>query len=167
MSLSGPNRNPTDCEPTYDEIQQIQLDRLQRVRNELKKRDYAACVLFDPTHMRYATGSRNMQVYSARNPARYAFIPAEGPVVIFEFGGCLHLAETLNTVDEVRPAKAISYYFCESFLGNVTADWAAEIDELVRKCGGGKRIAIESATSAAAFELQKLGYQVFDAQEPL
>lgn len=78
MSLSGPNRNPTDCEPTYDEIQQIQLDRLQRVRNELKKRDYAACVLFDPTHMRYATGSRNMQVYSARNPARYAFIPAEG-----------------------------------------------------------------------------------------
>ena len=167
MSLSGPNRNPADCEPTYDEIQQIQLDRLQRVRNELKKRDYAACVLFDPTHMRYATGSRNMQVYSARNPARYAFIPAEGPVVIFEFGGCLHLAESLNTVDEVRPAKAISYYFCESFLGNVTADWAAEIDELVRQCGGGKRIAIESATSAAAFELQKLGYQVFDAQEPL
>ena len=67
----------------------------------------------------------------------------------------------------MRPAKAISYYFCESFLGNVTADWAAEIDELVRKCGGGKRIAIESATSAAAFELQRLGYQVFDAQEPL
>ncbi|MCF5019493.1 aminopeptidase P family protein, partial [Pseudomonas lactis] len=113
MSLSGPNRTPADCEPTYAEIQQIQLDRLQRVRNELKKRDYAACVLFDPTHMRYATGSRNMQVYSARNPARYAFIPAEGPVVVFEFGGCLHLAEQLNTVDEVRPAKAISYYFCD------------------------------------------------------
>ncbi|MFP3803357.1 hypothetical protein SB764_44755, partial [Paraburkholderia sp. SIMBA_027] len=77
----------------------------------------------------------------------------EGPVVVFEFGGCLHLAENLNTVDEVRPAKAISYYFCDSFLSNVTADWAAEIDELVRQCGGGKRIAIESATSAAAFEL--------------
>lgn len=169
--LIKPIHEPAECNPTDAEVQQIQLDRLQRVRNELKKRDYAAAVLFDPTHIRYATGSRNMQVYSARNPARYAFIPAEGPVVIFEFGGCLHLAEDLNTVDEVRPAKAISYYFCESFLTNVTKSWADEIDELVARCygegRGGKRIAIESATSAAAFELNKLGYTVFDAQEPL
>ncbi|EAQ63526.1 proline dipeptidase [Marinomonas sp. MED121] len=167
--IIAPNRTPSDCQPTDREIQQIQLDRLQRVRNELIKRNLDACVLFDPTHIRYATGSRNMQVYSARNPARYAFISAQGSVVMFEFGGCLHLAETLNTVDEVRPAKAISYYFCESFLGNVTAEWAAEIDELVIKSTGkkSKRIAIESATSAAAFELQKLGYQIFDAQEPL
>src|SRR3546814_19791802 len=113
--------------------------------------------------MRYATGSRNMQVYSARNPARYAFIPAEGPVVVFEFGGCLHLAEQLNTVDEVRPAKAISYYFCDSFLNNVTAQWAADIGELVSKHGGGnKRIATETATPADAFELPKIGIHIFE-----
>lgn len=167
--LLPPKRSFSDCQPTEDEILQIQLDRLARVRNELIKRDLDACVLFDPTHIRYATGSRNMQVYSARNPARYVFIPAEGPVVMFEFGGCLHLAESLNTIDEVRPAKAISYYFCENFLENVTAKWAEEIDELVKKSTGKKssRIAIESATSAAAFELQKLGYSIFDAQEPL
>lgn len=167
--MIAPKHALSDCQPTEDEIQQIQLDRLQRVRNQLIKRDLDACVLFDPTHIRYATGSRNMQVYSARNPARYAFIPAEGPVVMFEFGGCLHLAETLNTIDEVRAAKAISYYFCENFLADITAQWAAEIDNLVIKSTGkkSKKIAIESATSAAAFELQKLGYQIFDAQEPL
>lgn len=50
MSLSGPNRNPTDCEPTYDEIQQIQLDRLQRVRNELKTRLRRLCAVRPDPH---------------------------------------------------------------------------------------------------------------------
>ena len=117
--------------------------------------------------MRYATGSRNMQVYSMRNPARYAFVPAEGKVVLFEYAGCDFLAEGLDTVDEIRPATAISYYFCDDMLRQVTERWADEIDELVKQSGGGKRIAIESATSAAAFALQARGYQVFDAQEPL
>ncbi|MGV7244267.1 aminopeptidase P family N-terminal domain-containing protein [Caballeronia sp. M23-90] len=167
MSIIRPTHRPEDCEPTAAEISQIQRDRLAAVRRELKKRDLTAAVLFDPTHMRYATGSRNMQVYSMRNPARYAFVPAEGNVVLFEYAGCEFLAEGLDTVDEIRPAIAISYYFCDDMLRQVTERWADEIDDLVKQNGGGKRIAIESATSAAAFALQARGYQVFDAQEPL
>jgi Xaa-Pro dipeptidase len=167
MTILRPTHRPEDCEPTTAEIAQIQRDRLAAVRRELKKRDLTAAVLFDPTHMRYATGSRNMQVYSMRNPARYAFVPAEGKVVLFEYAGCEFLAEGLDTVDEIRPATAISYYFCDDMLRQVTERWADEIDELVKQCGGGKRIAIESATSAAAFALQSRGYEVSDAQEPL
>lgn len=172
MDLAGidilpPTHESADCEPSADEIPRILLDRLRRVRIELAKRDIAAAVLFDPAHVRYATGSRNMQVYSSRNPARYAFVPAEGPVVLFEFSGCEHLASHLPTVDEIRPAKAISYYFNEKNTEAVTRAWADEIAELVRQCGGGERIAIESATPQAAFELQRRGYQVLDAQEPL
>ncbi len=37
----------------------------------------------------------------------------------------------------------------------------------MKQSGGGKKIAIESATSAAAFALQAHGYLVSDAQEPL
>ena len=62
MSIIRPTHLPEDCEPTQVEIAQIQRDRLAAVRRELKKRDLTAAVLFDPTHMRYATGSRNMQV---------------------------------------------------------------------------------------------------------
>ncbi|MET3822050.1 aminopeptidase P family N-terminal domain-containing protein [Burkholderia ambifaria] len=167
MSILRPTHRPEDCEPTADEIAQIQRDRLAAVRRELKKRDLSAAVLFDPTHMRYATGSRNMQVYSMRNPARYLFVPAEGKVVLFEYAGCEFLADGLDTVDEVRPATAISYYFCDDMLRQVTERWADEIDALVRASGGGKRIAIESATSAAAFALQARGYEISDAQEPL
>ena len=164
-----PTHAPADCEPTAAEIRQILLDRLARTRAELRKRDIVAAVLFDPTHVRYATGARNMQIYSARNPARYAFVPAEGPVVMFEFSGCDHLTEGLPGIDETRPATAISYYFCEDHLKETVGAWAREIDALLRQCGGGAgdRVAIESAPSHAAFALVERGWQVCDAQEPL
>ncbi|MDO6788215.1 Xaa-Pro peptidase family protein [Cobetia marina] len=167
MGILAPTHALEDCEPTSEEIAQIQCDRLARVRQELARRDITAAVLFDPAHVRYATGSRNMQVYSSRNPARYVFVPAAGPVVLFEFSGCEHLASHLPTVDEIRPAKAISYYFNEKNTQAVTRAWADEIIDLVRQCGGGERIAIESATAEAAFMLEQRGYQVLDAQEPL
>lgn len=167
--MIAPTHDPACCEPTTNEIQQILLDRLAATRAQLKARDIAAAILFDPTHIRYATGSRNMQVYSARNPARYAFVPAEGPVVLFEYFGAEHLAVDLPTIDEIRPATAISYYFCDDHLKQTTNSWADEIDALVRACGGssGDHVAIESATSHAAFALADRGYRVCDAQVPL
>ncbi|RTR02950.1 M24 family metallopeptidase [Halomonas nitroreducens] len=168
LGILAPTHRPEDCEPTQAEITQILCDRLARVRQQLKARDISAAVLFDPAHVRYATGSRNMQVYSSRNPARYAFVPAEGPVVLFEFSGCEHLASHLPTIDEIRPAKAISYYFNERNTHAVTKAWADEIDDLIwRQCGGGGKVALESATPQAAFALTERGYRVLDAQEPL
>ena len=48
--------------------------RLERFRAEMAKRDIAACVLFDPVNIRYASGARNMQIFNARNPARYLLV---------------------------------------------------------------------------------------------
>jgi len=166
VTLLSPIKLPELTDPTPYELAQVQRDRLQRVRDQLKAYDLGGCVLFDPTHVRYAIGARNMQVYSARNPARYVFIPAEGPVVLFEWGGCHFLADGLDTIDEVRDATAISYYFNGDKLEPVTERWAAEIDDLMKKTGS-KRIGLESATAAAAFALQRLGYTIIDAQEPV
>jgi len=156
-----------DPEPGEATIARVRATRLARVREQLAAHDVGACVLFDPTHLRYACGSRNMQVYSARNPARYLFVPATGPVVLFEWEGCEHLSAGLGTVDEVRPATAISYYFHGDGLARATEAWADEIQELARACGAGDRIALESATAAAAFALQRRGFEVTDAQIPL
>ncbi|MGH7080810.1 MAG: aminopeptidase P family N-terminal domain-containing protein, partial [Acetobacteraceae bacterium] len=38
--------------------------RLERVRAELARRDYAAALLADPINIRYATGARNMAVWT-------------------------------------------------------------------------------------------------------
>lgn len=168
MRISDPVTTSESCEPTADEVVSIRHARLKRVRDELARADIGACILFDPTHIRYATGSRNMQIYSARNPARYLFVPATGPVVLFEFSGCAHLAAGLDTIDEVRSAIAISYYFCGDRLTEITGRWADEIDELCRDhVGGSRRIALESATAEAAFALRNRGWQVLDAQAPL
>ena len=68
----------------------------------MARHDMAAVVLVDPVNVRYATGTRNMQIFTARNPARYVFVALDGPVVLFEFAGCAHLAAGIDTVDEVR-----------------------------------------------------------------
>lgn len=52
--------------------------RLARVRNEIAKRAIAALILSDPVNIRYATGTRNMQVFTARNaPSLYLLLTAE------------------------------------------------------------------------------------------
>ncbi len=46
--------------------------RQERVRSEMAKRDIAAVLLSDSVNIRYATGTRNMQVFTSRNsPSRY------------------------------------------------------------------------------------------------
>ena len=57
---------------------------LGRVRAEMARYAVDACVLFDPVNIRYATDSRNMQIFTSRNPARYLFLPIDGPVVLFD-----------------------------------------------------------------------------------
>lgn len=70
----------------------VELYRQRRLQAEMQSCDIAAVILTDAVNIRYATGSRNMQVFTSRNPAsRYAFVPADGPVIVFEFTGAEHL----------------------------------------------------------------------------
>src|SRR5262245_56966023 len=61
--------------------------RLGRLQRELQRRDVGACVLFNPINIRYATGSRNFPVWGLHFAGRYAFVPAEGAPVLFDFAG--------------------------------------------------------------------------------
>src|SRR5512145_1536590 len=81
---------------THPDMTALRAWRLERTREQLRKRDYAACVLYDPINIRYATGSRNMSVWTLHNAARYCFIPTEGPIVLFDFHGCEHLSDGLE-----------------------------------------------------------------------
>jgi Xaa-Pro aminopeptidase len=153
-----------------DEVDLVRLrtGRLARLRAQLQQRDLAACVLVDPVNIRYATGARNMQVFHARNPARYLFVPAEGPVILFEFPGCHHLADGLETIDEVRPAITVSFAAAGPHVGDQALRWAAEIGDLLRQHGGGnRRVGLERVNYAAAAALAAQGFVISDAQEPV
>ncbi len=145
---------------------QVRRGRLARIRAQMVARDIGALVLVDPVNVRYATDTRNMQIFTARNPARYVFIAAEGPAVLFEFAGCAHLAEGNEIVDEVRIATTASYVAAGGRLADAIGRWAAEIADLARAySGGNRRIGIERFNAAAAFALAGEGFEVVDAQE--
>ncbi|TVP83497.1 MAG: aminopeptidase P family protein [Alkalicoccus sp.] len=142
--------------------------RLSRVREQLKALGYGGIVIFDPVNLRYATGSRNMQVFMLRNPARYAFIPVEGPVTLFDFPNCEHLSDGIETIDEVRPATTLSYVASGENLYKNARDWAKEIADLFRThAGENEKLAIDYVPSVGAIELAKEGIDIVDGQEPI
>ena len=50
-----------------------------------------------------------MQVFGQRTaPARYLLLTADRSV-LFEFTGCLHLGQGVETIDKVRPARTASF----------------------------------------------------------
>lgn len=153
--------------PQIDQVS-LRLSRRDRVRVEMAERDIDACILFDPVNIRYASGSRNMQVFTARNPARYLFLPVEGPTILFEFTGAEHLGEGLETIDEVRTATTASYVAAGPAVVDVERRWAGEMAALLRETVGGRaRVGIERVNAGAAIALASEGFDLVDAQEPV
>jgi Xaa-Pro aminopeptidase len=144
--------------------------RLARVQAQLRRQDYAGAVLFDPLNIRYATGARQFSLWSARSLARYAFVPAEGKVVLFEYPkpGAMAIARGLESCGEVRPAKTW-YFFGAGAQATVRArEWAREVAELVHGCiGGNKRVAIDRLDAPSMHALETQDLEVYDAQEVL
>lgn len=118
--------------------------RLTRIRDQLRMRELAGVVLYDPLNVRYATDSTDMQLWCAHNAVRYAFVATEGPVIIWDFHHCEHLSWHLDTVDEIRHGTAWFYYLAGEHALDRAARWAAEIADLLRTYGAGnRRLAID------------------------
>jgi len=159
------DRDPADAE--IDQVA-VRAYRLGRVREQMARHDVDACLLFDPVNIRYATGARNMQVFTQRNPARYLFLPQSGPVILFEFTGCEHLADGLETIDEVRPAITASFVAAGPDITERERVWARETAALIRAhCGAGATVGIERVNAGAAMSLAGEGFRIVDAQQPV
>ncbi|SES15139.1 M24 family metallopeptidase [Salisediminibacterium halotolerans] len=153
---------------TQIDIVRMRQYRLNRVREQVKAIGAGGIVVYDPVNLRYATGSRNMQVFMLRNPGRYVYIPVEGPVTLFDFPNCEHLSAGIETIDHVREATTLSYVASGENLYDNAASWAKEIAELVSQHGGGnKKLAIDYVPAVGAIELAKQGIDVVDGQEPI
>ena len=150
------------------DLKAVRAYRLGRVRAEMAKRDIAVVILSDTINIRYATGTRNMQVFSMRNaPSRYLLLTAEKSI-LFEFTGCLHLADGFETVDEVRPARTASFVAAGPAIAEREKVWAAEMADLITSLvGKNVSVGMERMNAGAAIALQNLGFRIVDAQEPV
>jgi Xaa-Pro aminopeptidase len=146
----------------------LQTWRLERVRAELRRRDYAGALLADPMNIRYATGTRNFAVWTMHSPGRYAFIATEGPVVLFEFASSRHVSDGAKLVDEFRPSTPWFYFLAGPRTAEKAAIWADEIVALVARHGGGnRRLAVDRCEPLGTQRLLAGGVELFDAQEVL
>jgi len=139
--------------------------RLGRIRAQLAANDCAGMLLFDPVNIRYATDTSNMQVWTLHNAARYAMVLLDGPVIVFEFHGSMHLPLLSSIVDEVRPAT-LWFYFGAGSLAMVNAKkWADEVADLIREYGGGnRRLAIDKCDPLGADALRENGLTLVEGQ---
>jgi Xaa-Pro aminopeptidase len=164
---AGPGLWLTDTEPTSVDVLKLRSGRLERLRAMMRDKQYAALLLFDPFNQRYATGSRNMFGYFLRNSSRYFFVPAEGPVILFEYPQSAHVSMHLETIQEARPSKLV----WSSVAGRDSESptlFAREIAELVREHGRGlKHVGLDRCTHSLALALEREGCRVSDCQQEI
>ena len=156
-----------DRDPGDDliDVQAVRAHRQNRVKEQMAHYGVDCCVLFDPVNIRYATDSRNMQIFTARNPARYVFLPLDGPVILWEFTGCAHLADGLETIDEVRQAITASFVSAGDEIADRERLWAKDMASVIRQhCGPNATVGIERVNAGAAMALADEGFAIVDAQ---
>ncbi len=146
----------------------LRQDRLTRLRHQLARLDYAGALLADPINIRYATGTRNMAVWTTHAPGRYALVLTEGPVVMFEFGTSRHVSAGFDTIDELRTSTPWFYFLAGPRVEEKAEIWAAEIAGLLqRHAGSNRRLAVDRCEPWGADRLTGAGIRLFDAQAPL
>ncbi len=140
--------------------------RLARTRAELRTLGYDGIIVMDPMNIRYATDTTNMQVWVMHNGARYAWVPVEGPVILWEFANCEFLAGHSHVVDEVRPAVSATYFSAGPRYDEQAGRWAAEmLDVIGHRPGRPARIAIDQCHLAGYQRLVDAGVTVGNGQE--
>ena len=146
----------------------IRAYRAERVRGELRRQDHAAVLVVDPVNLRYATGTRNMQVWTMHNICRYALVFASGPVVLFDLATGRHLSAGLESVSDVRTSIPFDYMLVGPNAERMAERWAAQIDETLREHGcTAERIAVDRADSLMVWALQGRGRRVVDGKSVL
>ncbi len=148
------------------DLKAVRQYRLERVRSQMLRFGVDALILTDPINIRYATGTRNMQVFCQRNaPSRYLLLTASRSI-LFEFTGCDHLVDGFETVDEVRPASTASFVAAGPDIVERELSWAAEITDIITELvGTGATVGIERLNAGTVIALNACGLNIVDAQQ--
>jgi len=130
----------------------------------MREQGVPAAVIVDPINILYATGARNMTVWTARTPARYLLIFADGPAILYDFFGCQHLARGNPAVDEIRPALGLCHWTSGGRPEEAGRAFAAEIDSVVRQhLGSARELAVDRFPFPTIDALRALGFRLRDA----
>jgi Xaa-Pro dipeptidase len=143
--------------------QSIQRYRVEQITRQLNASDCPAIVLFDPVNIRYATGTRNMQVWTMHNICRYAVVFASGAVVLFELPSSSHLSQDL--IDDIRPALTTDFMAVGHRAAEMGRRWTESMISLLREQGiVENRLAIDRADLTLVLSSQQAALNLQSGQ---
>lgn len=141
----------------------IQQHRVQQIRQRLFDADCEAVLLFDPVNIRYATGTRNMQVWTMHNLLRYAIVFADAAPVLFESPSSAHLAA--HSIDDIRPALTTDFMAVGHRGEEMALRWVDSVLSVLLERGVScKRLAIDRADLLIVEASQRRGLQLVNGQ---
>ena len=144
-------------------LDNIQSHRHHQISRRLREADCEAVLLFDPVNIRYATGTRNMQVWTMHNLLRYALVFAEGEPVLFESPSSAHLAA--HCVDDIRPALTTDFMAVGYRGEEMALRWVdSVVSVLQERHVSGQRLAIDRADLLLVEACQQRGLQLINGQ---
>ena len=156
--------------PRIDSIDEpaIRAYRAGRIRQELHRQDHEAVLVVDPINLRYASGTRNMQVWTMHNIVRYALIFAHGPTVLFDLATGRHLSAGLESANDVRASIPFDYMLVADNAEPMARRWAAQVRETLREHGcAADTLAVDRADTLMVRSLEALGVRVVDGKSVL
>lgn len=139
--------------------------RVDRTVAQLEADGYDGMIVLDPMNIRYVSDTTNMQLWVMHNATRYAWIGADGHVIVWDYTGCEFLSGHSHVIAEVRPAIGLNYFTAGDRRAEHTQRWATEMIELItERHGAGARIAIDGAPIDCYRHLEAAGITVGDGQ---
>ena len=156
--------------PRIDSIDEpaIRAFRANRIRHELHRQEHEAVLVVDPVNLRYATGTRNMQVWTMHNIVRYALVVAHGPTVLFDLATGRHLSAGLESVSDVRTSIPFDYMLVADNAEPMAQRWAVQIHETLTEHGcAADTLAVDRADTLMIRALDTLGTRVVDGKSIL
>ena len=146
----------------------IRAFRAERIRHELRRQDREAVLVVDPINLRYATGTRNMQVWTMHNIVRYALVFADGRTVLFDLATGRHLSAGLESVSDIRTSISFDYMLVGDNAESMAKRWAAQIRDALREHGcAADTLAVDRADTLMVRSLEALGVRVVDGKSVL
>ncbi len=140
--------------------------RVERIKTKLAEFGYDGIIVMDPMNIRYASDTTNMQIWVMHNGARYAYVGADGHVIVWDYVNCEYLSGHSEVVDEVRPAIGSTYFLGGPRYAEHANRWADEMISLINeRCGENARIAVDQCHQIGYQRLAEAGITVGSGQE--
>ena len=151
---------------TLPDLAAMRRYRIDRVTAQLATQGYDGIIVMDPMNIRYVTDTTNMQLWVMHNGARYAFVSADGHVILWDYYGCDYLAAHSAVIDEVRPAIGSTYFLAGPRHAEQATRWTNEMIAVITEhCGPNPRIAVDQCHHVGYRLLEDAGVQVGFGQE--